>query len=229
MSNSSYLCTTNTGNIYPCNSDSEYNKKEQTIAYDELAVPMLWIVAFRTKDLKTQNLKAEGDQEISLTAPICLISEAIENLKLSKQILSNLFFDQPNIPGYFDYMIEAIASSDKKWLTIEFYEMEWLFDEGEFLRRVKHILSGFDDSNIRKPFRPSFLSSILNLNTKIKKHSWKRGLLWIAGIKPGEVFPSSSMLHDDIECTNDEYRIHTRLLGGPLYRDVPWEKNTDKS
>ena len=223
MSNTAYLCCSRSDELYPSSTDAEYDSKQQTIAIDVNAIPLMWLAAFREPDLVTQTINDDDGNAVTVTAPICDVERALSNLDAAGSSLNQAFPDQPNLDGYRRYLKQAIESCGFPWITMEISEIEYMIDPQEFQSSLRACLRGFDGIAIEaEPTKkPGFLAKLFGGSARPPR-DWKSFLLEVTDLKPQHPFPKASMFEDDLDFSDHESWTHCRLLGDSLFRPVPW-------
>lgn len=223
MGNHTYLCTARELQIYPCSSEAGYNSKDHTIATDNWAIPLVWLMLFRESDIIQQDVPTDDRGMTSLRAPVTSTEVAIARLPASLAAFSEAFPGQRSLQPHADMLAEAISSSGRPYVTIELLELEYGISPEHFWPLFRHCLCGFDDPQMTIPDNANPSSWLRSMFQRPKRVNWKDSLSQITTLKFEIEFPPADLLHSRGNYSDDDLWNSSRLLGEALYRPVPWE------
>ncbi len=200
MANRAYLVATNIETLYPSNEEAAFAPAQQAIAQGIYCVPLLWFALFRPRDLRTQTINLDGERW-ELTAPLAETSMALQQLAAARPVLDQLFPEHGSLREHSQLLHAAIESTHRKFITIEWTEVEHTVESAEFQAFVRFALACFAGD---VPL-PVGRKSLLNLS----EFEWDGPL------------PSARCLVDQSDA---EIEVLSHLLGTCWLRPVPWEE-----
>lgn len=225
MPNSAYLCATAPGRIYPSQDDG-FDPAEETLAHDVYAVPLLWLALFRERDLVSTEFHWEPDPDVTVgvwdaetgswvekpeteveepmdipaTAPVADRVSALAQLAAAVPVLERLF--DTDLSAYATFLGDLVRHAPGDAVTIQWDEIEALYDDEEFLALVSAAWASLDTPGDETEDRARFIE--------------------LATLRPTR-WPAADALLTGADMSDDDHWNHARLLGVALARPVPWE------
>lgn len=220
MGNRTYLCSSDQQMIYPCSSEDGYDPKKHTIAMDNWAIPLTWLMLFREADIVEQPVPERGGTMTRLSAPLVASEVAIGRLPRSLAAFAAAFPDQRPLQPHCDMLADAVSSTGRRFVTIELVELEYGYSPEHFWPVFRLCLRGFENPLCSVPEAHQGLWR--SIFRRPKMISWKEALEWITSLRFGIRFPPADLLHPRGHYSDDDLWNISRLFGESLYRPVPW-------
>lgn len=203
MANRSYLIASNNDRIYPSATESNFDNKAQIIAQGSYCVPLLWFGLFRSSDMRTQEIQVDGHRWTGI-APIIDVGTAVAQLRHAVPLLDQMF-PGANFTEYCEFLVQAVRSTGRKYVTIEMEEIADLDIPDEFYEGCRIALEMFSGDE-----------SVADGKDK---------LVLMSDIDEEADIPSARCLVDDMDVSDDDLETHSRIIGMSWARPVPWENN----
>jgi hypothetical protein len=205
MSNVAYLCCSDLERTYPSFQNPAYEPDEHTLAVGVYCVPMLWLCAFRTVDLRTDTFEV-GGTTITEPAPLTTRQDALGRLSESvPRLESALGLAAGALAEYGACVHELLTSAVGKYVTIELQEIAYLSKPDVFYADVARALRVLAGDEIAGAGDAVLLGSDFDVKRQI--HA-PRTFFTLNGLEEGD------------------YRNFECLLGASHERAVPWERTS---
>jgi hypothetical protein len=202
MANSVYLSCALKEHTYPSFQESDFDSDEQTLAYCEHLVPLLWLAVFRPEDIRVDELRDEDGKVYREPAPVVARSKVAARLKEAVPRIEAVFPKNGSLKHHSKALADAVKPVDKRfrWLTMELQEVASMIDAKKFYASVEKALQFMGGEEV--PKARDLLVELSDIHADRKFH------------------PPSAFAEGDLEDEDEQNLV--RLLGDELMRPVPW-------